>query len=174
MNTPTTATVTLGSVAIGLAVIAWHVSRWWKAGGGKGGPGGRDPKLLLPFASSVALGLVAATAAGGLVGAVASLVLGMGNSLGNWSLTGLTGTSTPGVTRSGHKALSPGGSVALVLYLTVLGALWKSGGKIFQGKVLAGVVAGILLGLAGGFSGVASATVVTAFNGIGDHLTGLL
>jgi hypothetical protein len=70
--------------------------------------------------------------------------------------------------------LTPGGSVALVIYATVLAALWKSGGKVFQGKVLAGVVAGILLGLSAGFSGVAAASVVSAFNGVGGHLTGLL
>jgi hypothetical protein len=176
VNAPTTATVSLGSVAIGLCIISWHVARWWKLGG-KGGHGpsggaGRDPKLLIPFASSVALGTLSVTAAGGLVGTLATIVLGMGNSVGNWSLTSVTGTVTPSVTRSGHKGLSPGGSVALVVYLTVLAALWKSGGKVFQGKVVAGVIAGMLLGLSAGFSGVAAAGVVTIFNAAGDKVTG--
>ncbi|MCX5234422.1 hypothetical protein OG824_04135 [Streptomyces prunicolor] len=182
MNNVTTATVSLGAVTIGLSIMAWHLSRWWKAGGGgKGGPpgvggggGGRDPKVLIPFLSSVALGMLCVTAAGGLLGTGAVMLLGLGDSLGNWSLTAVTGTVTPGVTRSGQKVLSPGGCAALVVYIVVLIALWKSGGKLFKGKVISGVICGVMLGLSAGFSGVAAAAVVTVFNAAGDKITGVM
>lgn len=175
MNTVTTTTVSLGSVTAGLGVWAWFLARWWKGGSGKGGPsGGRDPKALLPLVSSTALGMLAITAAGGLLGTVAVMILHTTNTLGNWSLTAATGTVTPSVTRSGRKALSPGGSAALALYCVIIVALWKSGTKLYQGKVISGVISGVLLGLSAGFSGIASAGVVTLFNAAGDKLTGLL
>jgi hypothetical protein len=181
MNAVTTATVSLGAVTIGLGILAWHLARWWKTGGGgKGGPpgvgggGGRDPKALIPFLSSVALGMLAVTAAGGLIGTAATMLLGLGNSLGDWSLTAVTGTATPGVTRSGQKTLSPGGCAALVIYVVVLTALWKSGGKLFHGKVVSGVICGVMLGLSAGFSGIASSAVVSVFNAFGDKVTGVM
>jgi hypothetical protein len=60
-------------------------------------------------------------------------------------LTAVTGTATPSVTRSGHKALSPGGSAALVVYIVVLVALWKSGAKVYKNKIASGVVSGVML-----------------------------
>ncbi|MBL1104926.1 hypothetical protein JK361_10020 [Streptomyces sp. 5-8] len=178
MNTVTSATVSLGAVTIGLSILSWHLTRWWK-GGSKAGPpggggGGRDPKLLIPFLSSVALGMLCVTAAGGLLGTAATMLLGLGNTLGNWSLTAVTGTATPGVTRSGHIALTPGGSAALVIYIVGLAAIWKSGGKVFHGKVTSGVTCGVMLGLSAGFSGVAAAAVVSIFNAFGDKVTGVM
>ncbi|MGW4437033.1 hypothetical protein ACWELO_14920 [Streptomyces sp. NPDC004596] len=128
MNSVTTATVFLGAVTIGLSIMAWHIVRWWK-GGSKGGPpgaggGGRDPKVLAPFLASVALGMLCVTAAGGLLGTTATMVLDLGNTMGNWSLTAVTGTATPGATRSGPKALTPGGCAALVIYIVVLGGVF--------------------------------------------------
>ncbi|MET9510776.1 hypothetical protein ABZX62_20340 [Streptomyces flavidovirens] len=178
MNSVTTATVSLGAVTIGLSILAWHIARWWKTEGGKGGPpgggGGRDPKVLIPFLSSVALGMLCITAAGGLLGTGATMLLDLGSTLGNWSLTAVTGTVTPGVTRSGVKALTPGGSAALVIYLVVVISVWKSGGKIFHGKVTSGVTCGVMLGLSAGFSGVAAAAVVSVFNAVGDRVTGVM
>ncbi|KAA0924264.1 hypothetical protein [Streptomyces apricus] len=182
MNTATTATVSLGGLTIGLSIMAWHLARWWKTGGGGpkvgppggGGGGGRDPKALIPFMASVALGMLCVTAAGGLLGTGAVMLLGGGNVLGDWSLTAVTGTATPSVTRSGQKALTPGGCAALVVYIVVLAAVWKSGGKIFHGKVVSGVICGVMLGLSAGFSGVAAAVVVGAFNLAGDKVTGVM
>ncbi|WP_327131996.1 hypothetical protein OG311_13480 [Streptomyces sp. NBC_01343] len=180
MNAVTTATVSLGSVTIGLSIMAWHLARWWKTGGkgggsaGPGGHAGRDPKILIPFLSSVALGMLCVTAAEGLLGTGATMLLGLGNTLGNWSLTAVTGTVTPGVTRSGAKSLTPGGCAALVIYIVVLISLWKSGPKVFKGKVISGVICGVMLGLSAGFSGVAASAVVTVFNAVGDKVTGIL
>lgn len=181
MNTVTTTTVSLGSVVIGLSIWAWHLTKWWKTGGGKGGPGpggpgggARDPKALLPLVTSSALGMLAITAAGGLIGTAAVMLLHSTNTLGNWSLTAVTGTATPSVTRSGHKSLSPGGSAALVVYIVVLVALWKSGAKVYKNKIVSGVVSGVMLGLSAGFSGIAAAGVVSLFNAAGDKLTGLM
>ncbi|MDC2953368.1 hypothetical protein PO587_02740 [Streptomyces gilvifuscus] len=182
MNSVTTATVSLGAVTIGLSILAWHLARWWKTGGGgKGGPpgvggggGGRDPKVLIPFVASVALGMLCVTAAGGLLGTAATMLMDVGNTLGNWSLTAVTGTTTPGVTRSGHKSLTPGGCAALVIYIVVLAAIWKSGGKVFHGKVTSGVTCGVMLGLSAGFSGVAATAVVSIFNALGDKVTGVM
>ncbi|MFE7762958.1 hypothetical protein [Streptomyces sp. NPDC057438] len=181
MNSVTTATVSLGAVTIGLSILAWHLARWWKTGGGVkagppggGGGGGRDPKVLIPFLASVALGMLCVTAAGGLLGTAATMLLDVGNTLGNWSLTAVTGTATPGVTRSGHKSLTPGGCAALVIYIVVLCAIWKSSGKVFHGKVTSGVTCGVMLGLSAGFSGVAAAAVVSIFNALGDRVTGVM
>ncbi|MFF3357129.1 hypothetical protein ACFYWN_31815 [Streptomyces sp. NPDC002917] len=182
MNTVTTATVSLGAVAIGLSIAAWHFARWWKTGGGKGGspaPGkgtaaGRDPKVLIPFLSSVALGMLCVTAAGGLLGTGATMLLGLGNTLGNWSLTAVTGSVTPSVTRSGHKALTPGGCAALVVYIVVLISLWKSGGKTFKGKAISGAICGVMLGLSAGFSGIAASAAVSVFNMAGDKIAGVM
>ncbi|MGA5121307.1 hypothetical protein [Streptomyces pseudogriseolus] len=180
MNTATTATVSLGAVTLGLSILAWHLARWWKTGGGaKAGPpgaggGGRDAKILIPFLASVALGMLCVTAAGGLLGTGAVMLLDAGNTLGNWSLTAVTGPATPGVTKSGHEVLSPGGCAALVIYIVILAAIWKSGGKVFHGKVTSGVTCGVMLGLSAGFSGVAAAAVVTVFNALGDKVTGVM
>ncbi|MFD9618485.1 hypothetical protein ACFWB2_14615 [Streptomyces virginiae] len=179
MNSVTTATVSLGAVTIGLSILAWHLTRWWKTGakagpGGPGGGGGRDPKVLIPFLSSVALGMLCVTAAGGLLGTGATMLLDVGNNLGNWSLTAVTGTVTPGLTRSGSKSLTPGGCAALVIYIVIVVSIWKSGGKVFHGKVTSGVTCGVMLGLSAGFSGVAAAAVVSVFNAVGDRVTGVI
>ncbi|MFF3558951.1 hypothetical protein ACFYXS_02765 [Streptomyces sp. NPDC002574] len=181
MITVTTATVTLGGVTIGLSILAWHLSRWWRTGGGgpkvgpaAGGGGGRDPKTLIPLLSSVALGMLCVTAAGGVLGTGATMLLSAGNLLGDWSLTAVTGSSTPSVTRSGHNALTPGGCAALVVYVIGLIAVWRSGGKLFHGRVVSGVICGVMLGLSAGFSGVAASAVVTVFNWAGDKVTGVM
>lgn len=180
MNTVTTSTVSLGSVTIGLSILAVHLTRWWRGGGKSGGPGGpgggasRDPKLLIPLATSMALGMLAITSAGGLLGTVATMILHTGNTLGDWSLTAATGTSTPSVTRSGRKSLSPGGCAALVVYVVVLITLWRSGAKIYRNKIASGIVSGVLLGLSAGVSGVAAAGIVTLFNAAGDRVMGLM
>ncbi|MFD4523274.1 hypothetical protein ACFWP7_04930 [Streptomyces sp. NPDC058470] len=178
MNNVTTATVSLGAVTIGLSIMAWHLTKWWrggsKSGPGPGGPGGggRDPKALLPLLSSMSLGMISVTAAGGLIGTAASFILSTGSLVGNWSLTAVTGTVTPEVTRSGLKALSPGGCALLVIYFVILVALWKSGAKLLKGKIAAGVIAGVMLGLSAGFSGMASVALVTITNTVGDKITG--
>ncbi|MEU0844801.1 hypothetical protein ABZ370_35755 [Streptomyces sp. NPDC005962] len=177
MNGVTTATVSLGGVTIGLGIVAWHLTKWWRTGGGKGAPGtggGRDPKLLIPFATSMALGMIAITAAGGLIGTAAGFVLNSGSMLGNWSLTAVTGTETPEVTRSGLKALSPRGCALLVIYFVILAAMWKSGAKLLKGKIASGVIAGIMLGLSAGFSGMASVTLVSVTNTVGGKITGVV
>lgn len=53
--------------------------------------------------------MLCVTAAGGHLGTSATMLLDLGNILGNWSLTAVTGTATLGVTRSGQKSLTPGG-----------------------------------------------------------------
>ncbi|MFI2757816.1 hypothetical protein ACH5A3_02900 [Streptomyces echinatus] len=178
MNSVTTATVSLGGVTIGLGILAWHLTKWWRTGGKGGGPGapggGRDPKVLLPLLSSMSLGMVSITAAGGLIGTAATFLLNTGSLVGNWSLVSLTGTATPEVTRSGLKALTPGGCALLAIYFVVCVALWKSGAKILKGKIAAGVIAGVMLGLSAGFSGVASVALVTITNTVGDKITGVV
>ncbi|MFJ8507722.1 hypothetical protein [Streptomyces avermitilis] len=179
MNSVTTATVSLGAVTIGLGILAWHLTKWWKTGGKGGGPGapgggGRDPKALIPLLSSMSLGMIAITAAGGLIGTAAGFLLNSGSLIGNWSLTAATGTVTPEVTRSGLKALSPGGCALLCIYFVVCTALWKSGAKILKGKIAAGVTAGVMLGLSAGFSGMASVALVTITNTVGDKITGVV
>ncbi|MFI1409393.1 hypothetical protein ACH4Y0_05605 [Streptomyces sp. NPDC020707] len=183
MNNVTTATVSLGAVTIGLGILAWHLTKWWRTGGGGGpkvgppgggGGGGRDPKVLIPLLSSMALGMIAVTAAGGLIGTAAGFVLDTGSLIGNWSLTAATGTATPEVTRSGLKALTPGGCALLCIYFVILTAMWKSGAKILKGKIAAGVTAGVMLGLSAGFSGMASVALVTMTNTIGDKITGVV
>ncbi|MFC4609743.1 hypothetical protein ACFO9E_18260 [Streptomyces maoxianensis] len=177
MNSVTTATVSLGGVTIGLGILAWHLTKWWRGGGkgpGPGGGGGRDPKVLIPFMTSMGLGMVAVTAAGGLIGTAAVFLLNTGSLVGNWSLTALSGTATPEVTRSGLKALTPGGCALLVIYFVVVVALWKSGAKILKGKIVSGILCGCLLGLSAGFSGVASLALVTVTNTIGDKITGVV
>ncbi|MFI5979173.1 hypothetical protein [Streptomyces sp. NPDC051452] len=178
MNSVTTATVSLGGVTIGLSILAWHLTKWWKTGkgGGPGGPGGggRDPKVLLPLLSSMSLGMISITAAGGLIGTAATFLLNTGSLIGNWSLVSLTGTATPEVTRSGLKALTPGGCALLVIYFVICVALWKSGAKILKGKIAAGVIAGVMLGLSAGFRGVASLALVTITNTVGDKITGVV
>ncbi|WP_413757190.1 hypothetical protein [Streptomyces sp. MMBL 11-3] len=180
MNSVTTATVSLGAVTIGLGILAWHLTKWWKTGGGAKGPGpggpggGRDPKALLPLLTSMSLGMISVTASGGLIGTAATFLLDTGSLIGNWSLTAATGTATPEVTRSGLKALTPGGCALLVIYFVILVALWKSGAKLLKGKIAAGVTAGVMLGLSAGFSGMASVALVTITNTVGDKITGVV
>ncbi|MFD8072176.1 hypothetical protein ACFV3E_05935 [Streptomyces sp. NPDC059718] len=184
MNSVTTATVSLGAVTLGLGILAWHFTKWWRTGGGgasRPGPGpavsstgGRDPKVLIPLLSSMALGMVSITAAGGIIGTAATFVLNTGSLVGNWSLTAATGSVTPEVTRSGLKALTPGGCAMLTIYFVVLVAIWKSGAKLLKGKIMSGVLAGIFLGLSAGFSGVAAVGAVTITNTLGDKITGVV
>ncbi|WP_406327260.1 hypothetical protein OG784_31740 [Streptomyces sp. NBC_01617] len=61
-----------------------------------------------------------------------------------------------------------------MVYIVVLIALWKSGGKIFHAKVTSGVTCGVMLGLSAGFSGIAAAAVVSVCNAAGDKLTGVM
>ncbi|MFJ8871447.1 hypothetical protein ACIRD6_37590 [Streptomyces sp. NPDC102473] len=91
---------------------------------------------------------------------------------GNWSLTAVTGTVTPEVTRSRLKALTPGGCALLVIYFLVLIAMCKSGAKLLKGKIASGLVCGCLLGLRAAFSVVVSLALVT--NTVGDKITGVV
>lgn len=174
-------TLSLGGLFVGLAIIVWHLSRWWvKGGGGKAAKGakgdapaaGRNPRDLVPFVGSLAFGQLAGSCTGGVLGIVTGWITGLSNAAGDKAMAGMTGTTTPPATHGHIAALNPGGALVTMLALVLALALWKKIGKRIRAQLGAGFWAGSLLALAAGVAGLANATLIPVVNTVGGVLYG--
>ncbi|MFI1324566.1 hypothetical protein ACH4TI_15155 [Streptomyces rochei] len=156
-----TVALSLGGVAIALAIVWLNFRPWWK--------GGRDPKALLPYASGAGLGSLATICIGGALGWGAAGIAGLVTSGGNASVEKITGTSGAASMPTGRMgALTPEGAVVVCLLLAGVVLLHKTSGKQDKRRIVGGFVSFAVLGF---LPGVASllAWWPDLVNNVGAH-----
>ena len=167
MNTPPLV-VTLGSVTVGLGILAWVLTRWWV----EGGKSGRKIRTLLPYVFSALYGMLLILTGGGLLGSAAGWALWGTTTAGDAGLVYGVGSSAPEVTRTYADALTPGGSMVVILCTVILIAILKFARNIPKAVIILGLLTGISLGMADGVAGWAATALAPAANGIGAPLGG--
>lgn len=132
-------TITLGSVAIALAIAYLNLRPWWK--------GGRDPKALIPYGSGAVVGSLSTVCVGGILGWAAARAAGSSSTLGAKGVattTGVEGSSALPVARMG--TLTPEGAVITVLLLVAVVLLYKTSGKQDKRRIMGGAISFAILG----------------------------
>lgn len=131
--------LSLGGVAIALAILWLNLRPWWK--------GGRDPKALLPYASGAGLGSLATICVGGALGWGAAGIAGLATSGGNTGVSKVTGTSGAAAMPTGRMGvLTPEGGVVVCLLLVGVILLHKKSGKQDKRRIVGGFVSFAVLG----------------------------
>ncbi|MGW3185460.1 hypothetical protein ACWDD9_39940 [Kitasatospora sp. NPDC001119] len=154
------AQLSLGGLALAVAVLVFTVARWWRRGCEMPG--------AAALAAGLLTGLLAALCSGGLLGwAAHRLVTEATNPLGNR----LAGTgSAQLLPQAAPAGLSIGGGVATTVLLAVAALAWRCCDYQLRRQLTAGIVSGSALGLAGGISGLAAITLVPAVNALGGQI----
>jgi len=138
--------LSLGGVAIALAILWLNLRPWWK--------GGRDPKALLPYASGAGLGSLATICVGGALGWGAAGIAGILTAGGNTGVSKVTGTSGAAPMPTGRMGvLTPEGGVVVCLLLVGVVLLHKTSGKQDKRRIIGGFISFAVLGF---LPGVAS------------------
>lgn len=138
--------LSLGGVAIALAILWLNLRPWWK--------GGRDPKALLPYASGAGLGSLATICVGGALGWGAAGIAGIFASGGTTGVSKVTGTSGAAAMPTGRMGtLTSEGGVVVCLLLVGVVLLHKTSGKQDKRRILGGFCSFAVLGF---LPGVAS------------------
>ncbi|MFE0808195.1 hypothetical protein ACFW34_12015 [Streptomyces sp. NPDC058848] len=144
-----TVALSLGGVAIALAILWLNFRPWWK--------GGRDPKALLPYASGAGLGSLATICVGGALGWGAAGLAGLVTSGGNTGVEKITGTSGAATMPTGRMgALTPEGAVVVCLLLAGVVLLHKTSGKQDKRRILGGFISFAVLGFLPGVAALLS------------------
>lgn len=163
----TPAGVSLGGAAIGTAILALAVQRWWLREG-------HGPAAIAPFVLSALYGMLVVLTAGGLLGTAANITLWGGNGLGDLALVYGVGGNSPDATRAQNVALTDGGHVIVLILTALVAGAWMWSHKLPRMKVFAGTVCGICLGLNAGVAGTMAVPLANAANLTGAWWSGVL
>lgn len=170
--------VSLGGITLGTIIVILVILRWYKKGGGGGqkGGGSRDWKALIPFFGALSFGILAVLAAGpdSALGLITRFSLWGGDSIGYAYLVWGIGGDSPDVTRASTIVLTPGGYAVYAIWTAVMIALHLWSKKLPRLQSLAGILAGILLGLSQGIAGMAAVPLASAINVAGSWYTGVV
>lgn len=164
--------LTVGGLAVGLSVLAWYLIRWWNTQ--KAVKTGKDWKSLTPLAGGIALGILAASCAGGLLGTIAGWIRKLSNAAGDKVVSGATGTNTQSLGAAGVPALTAGGALLTVVAFVVLIALWKKIKDTSRKPLFFGSVAGVTLGMSPGIAGTLAIALIPLANNAGNSILGIL
>ncbi|MFB8035891.1 hypothetical protein ACFC5Z_23670 [Streptomyces sp. NPDC056004] len=180
MNLGSTA-VSLGGITLGTIIVVLVIQRWWKKGGGggkKGDDGGssRDWKQLIPFTLALAYGILAVLAAGPIsaLGLLTRFGLWGGDSIGTLYLVYGVGGNSPDVTRAVPVILTSGGYAVFAIWTAVVIGQYLWSKRLPRLQSLAGILAGILLGLSQGVAGTAAVPLASAVNIAGGWYSGVV
>lgn len=168
MNTP----LTVGGLAVGLSVLVWYLIRWWHSQKSK--KDSKDWKALVPFASGIGLGILAASCAGGILGTVAGWIRRLSDIAGDKVVGGATGSGTQALSVAGVPPLTSGGALIVGAAFVALFALWK---KIHAGSrkpIMFGSVCGVTLGMSPGIAGTVALALLPLVNNTGNSLLGMI
>ncbi|AZM46585.1 hypothetical protein DMB38_12860 [Streptomyces sp. WAC 06738] len=157
------ASLTVGGLGVGLAILGVNLWKWWKSPG-------RDPKALLPFAAGLSLGALATLCAGGLLGVLAGWTAGLNNKAGEVAVPGATGTSSGAVARGSMGALTSGGALLVFLLAVAYVVAWRAANKELKRKLLGGWWSGATLSLSAGAAGILASTLVPLVNDAGGEV----
>lgn len=131
--------LSLGGVAIALAILWLNFRPWWK--------GGRDPKALVPYVSGAGLGSLATICAGGALGWGAAGIAGIVTSGGNTGVEKITGTSGAAAVPTGRMGtLTFEGAIVVCLLLVGVMLLHKTSGKQDKRRIIGGFISFAVLG----------------------------
>ncbi|MFG2910901.1 hypothetical protein ACGF13_38375 [Kitasatospora sp. NPDC048286] len=155
----TAAQLSLGGLALAIAILVFTIVRWWRRGCEMPGAAALTGGLLM--------GLLSALCTGGLLGWAAHyLVRKATNPLGNR----IAGTGADQLLpQAAPASMNAGGGVATTLLLAAVLLAWRCCDYQLRRQLTAGIVSGSALGLAGGVSGLAAVTLIPAVNSLGDQ-----
>lgn len=158
--------LSLGGVAIALAILWLNLRPWWKSG--------RDPKALLPYASGAGLGSLATICVGGALGWGAAGIAGIVTSGGNTGVSKVTGTSGAAPMPTGRMGtLTQEGGVVVCLLLIGVILLYKTSGKQDKRRIIGGFISFAVLGFLPGVAALLN-WWPDLVNNIGAHGRALL
>lgn len=161
-------TATIGGVCVGLSLLIGILVRWWYKENHK-------IAALVPYLLSFAYGTLAILTVGSVLAGAAGITLWAGNGLGDLGLVFGIGGTTGNVTRGAQAVLTQGGYVVMFLFTALMVSLVLFGkDRIPVGKLLAGTVMGIMLGLSGTWAGVAAVPLASAVNALGYPATAMI
>jgi len=176
-------TVTLGGVVFGTALhirefapAAW-ATLMKKTGKGDGAPaadsGGKfNIKAHVPFLAGDAIGILAISCPGGIIGNAAGRVLGFSNAIGDKVLSSGAGGHTVAATRHAAQVMDDYGAAIVVLLIVTVFVLRKALPKPHKRQLGAGLWSGATLGLSSAASGLAGAALVPLAEQLGHALGG--
>lgn len=164
--------LTVGGLAVGLAVLVWYLLRWWHSQ--KSAKGAKDWRALSPFGSGVGLGILAASCAGGILGTIAGWIRSLSNTAGDKVVGGATGSGTQALGTAGVPALTGGGALLTVIAFVALFALWKKIKDTSRKPLALGSVCGCTLGMSSGVVGSVALALVPLVNNAGDSIIGVI
>ncbi|KDN80490.1 hypothetical protein [Kitasatospora cheerisanensis] len=160
----TSTQLSVGGLALGLALLLATALRWWRQG--------FPLPDALALAGGLLSGLLAALCSGGLLGlATHLLVTRATNPLGNKAL-GHDGGQL--LAHPGEAGLTRPGGVATLLLVVATVLLWRCCDARLRAQIGTGVLSGSALGLAAGVSGLAAITLVPVVNAAGAQFLGAL
>lgn len=163
MNVP----VTVGGIFVGLSILVWHGLRWWKANGKKKD---KDWKALLPLGYGIALGILGAACAGGVLGTIFGWVRGGSSGAGDKVINGATGTTASRAASATLPALTPGGALIVACCFVALIALWKKITVDDRRQIIGGSISGSTLGTSAGVAGTGALALIPLINSVGDSI----
>jgi hypothetical protein len=179
----TTSAITTAGFAVGLALLAAELWRWYKGGGGKGakGKGGddgggaaRNPKALIPLALGIVCGILMVACPAGLLGLTSGFLRWGGNGAGGLAMDWLTGQKAAPLGTAATPTLDGYGAVIVTALTLSLWLLRKSIAKAVKGKWKKGVLIGVLLCISTGTAAMVAQTVVGSTNDLGRFVFGQL
>ncbi|WP_052509100.1 hypothetical protein [Kitasatospora griseola] len=177
MNT----TVTLGGVVVGVALhIREFAPAAWATLFKKGASDMPAPaagskfniRNHVPFLAGDAIGVLAISCPGGVIGNVAGKMLGFSNALGDKVLSSGVGGSTVAATRNAAHVMDQGGAAIVVLLVFTAFVLRKALPKPQRRELATGMWSGATLGLSSAASGLAAAALVPVAEQLGHALGG--
>lgn len=156
-------TVTVGCLAVSLAVTGYYGWKWWKTPG-------RKPADLAPFAGSFILGGLA-TMCAGMIGILAGWTALVGNGVGKHAVSGAAGGKADVLNHGAAGVLTQGGHLVAFLFAFGFVVAWKAADKVVKKKLAWGWFAGSTMTLTVGVAGL-FLHVTGVANGMGDGILG--
>lgn len=173
MNIPV-GSLTIGGLFIGMAIPAWHLSRFVFAHIKKRDAILRDSKELIPLVAGIAYGGLATATTSGLIGFTTGLLTWLGNGAGSLAMWGATGGETTLNARSNLAELTGMGNLVLLLITVAVLAAWTAIPKKAKPHMRQGIWSGCLLGLSATLGGWFAMLVIPAVNDAGASLVGTI
>lgn len=169
--------VSLGGITVGLAIIVWHVARWWNQNPTKGIAEKFTKKwrpLLIPYLPFWGYGALLILSAGGLLGSAANIALWGSNEVGRIALQTAVGGEDVAVTRSAGLVLDPAGHAVVILLTVVVVALFRFNERMPRAAAALSILSGVCLGLSGGVAGFMAEWLGAGVDTLGGAVMGLL
>lgn len=171
-----TVTISTGGVLVALLLLAPVGLAWWRkpGGGGKGahdGGGGRSYRTLVTPVLCLFLGIVLATAVGGLLGKGARAASKGTNQLGDDVLRYGVGATADHVSHPAPAALTGGSAVLILVSLLAFGLAVRKASKQRRRDLAFPLIAGLACGPAAFSLQLATAVILPGLAWLASPIT---